>query len=108
MKASEEKAIYRKAIETFGVDEQLNIAKEECAELIKALSKHHRVSKFESYDKRKVQRAVNHVLEELVDVEIMLEQIQMIYGFSGKRISESKEFKLQRLENNLTVFKGEL
>ena len=99
MKASEEKAIYRKAIETFGADEQLNIAKEECAELIKALSKHHRVHTFESYDKRKVQRAVNNVLEELVDVEIMLDQIKMIYGFTDKRISEIKEFKLERLES---------
>lgn len=101
MKKAEEKELFRKAIEAFGADEQIGVAQEECAELIIALSKHHRVSKFQAYDKRKVQRCVNNILEEITDVQIMLDQIMIIYGFTAKDVAEIREAKLERLETSL-------
>lgn len=62
--------VYQQAIERWGIDSQVNQLIEECAELIVALNHARRVS----WDGA----PADHVVEELADVEIMLEQMRMI------------------------------
>ena len=50
----------------YGLDAQLNMLQEECAELIQAVSKYKRTGKFENLD------------EEITDVKILLKQIDYL------------------------------
>lgn len=64
-----DKNLYKEAISKFGTSAQIIIAMEECSELIKELSK--------------VLRGkcnVDNVSEEIADVQIMLEQLKIIFN----------------------------
>ena len=102
MKANE-KTVFKAAIEKYGIQDQMQVACEECAELIKALSKYHRVTSHQAHDKRKIQRCLNNITEEVADVSIMLDQIKLMYGISEKAVSLVREEKVSRLESNLAV-----
>lgn len=87
--------IYGKAISTWGTAAQIDMAIEECAELILALQKNKRF--FGTYE-------VDDVIEEMADVEIMLEQLKVIYDYKYAGISKFerlKEYKLKRLKKRL-------
>lgn len=77
-------SVYQNAIDLWGATSQIDMMIEECAELIHALQKIKRG------------RPVN-VSEELADVEIMCEQMRVI--FSSSKIDREKEIKLQRLRH---------
>lgn len=74
------------ALECWGPYKQILIAVEELAELQKALLK------FQRYGSGKKWR--EDVLEEMADVEIVLCQLEMIFGCCRSK----KQFKLQRLK----------
>jgi len=74
--------VFLEAVELWGVDAQIDMMIEGCAELIHALQK------------RKRGRSDN-VAEELADVEIMCEQMRFIYG--SDKIDYAKMLKLERL-----------
>ena len=77
--------IYATALEQWGFFSQTNMLIEECAELILAMQKYnHRTGD------------VDNVLEELADVEIMCEQMRLI--FDSTHIDQIKKQKLERLE----------
>lgn len=57
----------KKIADHYGLDSQLNILQEELAELIQAVSKYRRGD-------------ISHIIEEIVDVEIMLDQINYLLG----------------------------
>ncbi|GAI78537.1 unnamed protein product, partial [marine sediment metagenome] len=65
--------LYKKAIEKWGYELQINMCIEECAELIKALMKGRRNPKNPNL--------VDDILEEMVDVEIMIEQLKLIFDY---------------------------
>jgi NTP pyrophosphatase (non-canonical NTP hydrolase) len=73
------------AIKTFGEKEQEEVAMEECAELIQAISHKHRGRK-------------NNIAEEIADVEIMLEQLKIINDCHEKT-AHIKRKKLLRLKD---------
>ena len=81
----------KKAIDTFGVDMQLNVAVEEFAELTKEICKHKRGSD-----------NVSNIIEEMADCYIMLEQIKMILGLGNSVIEDAMIIKIQRLKNRLS------
>ena len=85
--------ILEKAIEVYGADLQKQVAIEEMAELTKEICKD-----FRGKGNRE------HILEEIVDVSIMLEQLQIMYGISTSEMLEAVESKVKRLEERL---KGE-
>lgn len=85
--------VYQQAIERWGIDSQVNQLIEECAELIVALNHARRVS----WDGA----PADHVVEELADVEIMLEQMRMI--FDADRIDQVKLQKVLRLRNRIAA-----
>lgn len=84
--------ILEKAIETYGVEAQIRTAFEEMAELTQAICK----------SLRGVDN-LNNVVEEISDVEIMLEQIKMIYEIEQWEVDIQKKAKLIRLAERLNM-----
>lgn len=80
--------IYETAIDHFGEDNQLLQTCEELAELMQAISKAKR------YDG---QSYIDGVAEEIADVQIMCEQIKIIFGISDADVARERERKLARL-----------
>lgn len=79
------KLVYKRAIEKYGQDMQLVIAMEELAELQKEVSKVIR-GKWD----------FGHLLEELADVRIMVEQIEMMFNL-GPAVVDEMCRKMNRL-----------
>lgn len=78
--------IMHKAIEKYGTDKQVLKTIEEMSELTKELCK--RDGSDESFDR---------ILEEMVDVQIMLNELFIIFNYSGKEAEQWEEKKLKRL-----------
>ena len=83
-----EKSLYDKAIKKWGVDSQVYMAYEEMGELLSALNKLLR---------KRV--TVDDVITEIADVQIMTEQLALIFG--QEKVETEKERKLKRLEERL-------
>ena len=86
-----------KAVDTYGEDSQINMAVEEMSELIKALMKLRR----NDVDKKEIFR---NIAEEIADVEIMLEQLKLIFNCFSL-VETEKEFKINRLAKRLEMIK---
>lgn len=91
------KTLYRKAIDKWGMDFQIKMVAEECAELIKAVLKLNRKLNASTKD---------NVLDEMADVYIMLDQLQLIlednfHINAHTSVCERIEIKLKRLEGML-------
>lgn len=88
--------LYKKAIRRWGLEPQINMMIEECAELIVELQKRNR---------NKNGSTASDIIEELVDVEILLEQMKLIYDYRHSstlsRFQVIKIRKLKRLERML-------
>lgn len=91
--AQQEMAIYEAAVQTYGANAQILIAVEEMAELTKALLKFIRYG-----DRPAVLESIN---EERADVEIMLNQLHVIFG----DCSDWESIKLSRLADRLEAEK---
>lgn len=83
------KDIYRMAIEKYGKTSQCIIAMEEMSELIKELSKNYR-----GCDN------ITSVSEEMADVEIMLEQLKLLFN-NRAEVDILKADKLYRLSERI-------
>ena len=94
MQKEEENKIYREAIEFFGVTSQKIMVIEEMSELTKELCK-------ELRDRGDIE----HIADELADVEITLAQLKSIYDIHDM-VEEHKDFKLRRLISNITKLKA--
>lgn len=93
--------IEREAVKTFGKISQIDKFIEEASELTKALLK-------ERYKEGSLKPEENiHIAEEMADVEIMLEQLKIIFN-NADRVDGWKESKLERLERRIAERKGEL
>jgi NTP pyrophosphatase (non-canonical NTP hydrolase) len=80
--------VYKKAIETFGIEPQRKTAIEEMAELINAMMK---------YDRGR--NTKDDIIEEIADVTIMMQQLAIIYG--QEEVQQQIDFKTNRLANKL-------
>ena len=96
----QEKTILKKAIETYGVNAQIDVAVEELAELTKALVKDRRNCTFSKDAWRILVEGRLSVYDGIADALIMLEQLQMIFDCE-KDVKEIKGQKIRRLENRL-------
>ncbi|MDD3041118.1 hypothetical protein [Bacteroides sp.] len=83
------KDVYNKAKATWGIDAQVTKAVEELSELIKELSK------FLLDDGN-----MEHITEEMADVEIMIEQLKLIFE-NKKAVKIVKKEKIHRLSDRL-------
>lgn len=93
-----EKEQLAQIIEYYRPDLQIRVAVEEMAELIQALMKQQR----NVYEAEEPSRNYDHILEEMADVEIMLEQLKMIFvtsEYSYDAIIQSKIYRqLERMK----------
>lgn len=90
MTTEERRALLDRAITTYGAPAQMDMAVEEMAELTKALCKVKRVS-----CAAEAKAALENAVEEMADVQIMLDQLRIIFHRS------TEEAKLERLKNRL-------
>ena len=88
MLKEEKQNVLEKAVNTFGENLQLIKAIEELGELSTALAR--------VFTKEEAP-AIN-LFEEIADVEIMLEQLKIIYKDDAEKIERLKEMKLNRLK----------
>lgn len=84
--------ILRDAINTFGVDHQLDMAIEEMSELTKEVCKIKRNEEGSEYG------SLDALSEEMADVIIMLEQLKIIFS-NRLKVEEWVEKKMTRLAN---------
>lgn len=97
------RAIYERALKLKGIDNQIDITLEECAELIQALVKFKRTK--EKYDMEVIKE---HISEEVADNLIMLEQLQISFGKEfGKQVDDYKEKKIARLIKRLELIEND-
>jgi len=82
--------LYQKAIEKWGIELQLDMMIEECAELIHAII--HLKRELCPY-------TLDMLREEIADVKIMIEQMEEV--FNRKKIKKIFSFKLERLKQML-------
>lgn len=87
--------VLEQARKVYGIRNQLAVAAEECNELAIALLK------FVRYENETdgVKKTREKVLEERADVDIVLNHIDSIYGFTEDEIYAAGEAKIQRLKN---------
>lgn len=84
--------LLKKAINTYGVQAQKDMMIEEMSELTKAILEERRGDCFPS-----AELAKDNIREEIVDVQIMLNQMKIIYGYK----LEWENRKLQRLRDKI-------
>lgn len=93
MTTEERRALLDRAITAYGAPAQMDMAVEEMAELTKALCKVKRV-----ICAAEAKAVLENVVEEMADVQIMLDQLRIIFGRST---AEAEECKLERLKKRL-------
>lgn len=93
MDSIERQDIYRKAVEKWGIEAQLFMLVEECAELQKAASKIYRGNKNNLDLKRQLG-------EEMADVLNMIDQLQSIFNIDGL-VRVVRQEKMERLKEIL-------
>lgn len=86
--------ILQSAIDTYGEKMQEDICIEEMSELTKAIIK----------NRRKEYMETANILEEIADVQIMLDQMRLIFGDTA----EQEDYKLKRLEKRIAKEKRNL
>lgn len=97
MTEQQRQELLTRAVKTWGESHQVDIAIEELAELIKALCKIRRARN--SADRP---TAIVNAVEEIADVQIMLDQLRIIYARTAGSMEKSiAEAKLQRLASRL-------
>lgn len=92
MPTDQELAIMLRAIEAWGEDSQMKMLLEEMSELQKEICKSWRGA-----------NNVDHIAEEIADVEIMLDQLKLMTG-SVDKVKTFREQKLRRLEQRLDEY----
>ena len=90
-------SIMRKAIDTYGVEAQCDVAVEEMAELTQVVMKIRRISD----DYEETMAARDHLIEEIADVGIMIDQMEMMFG--AVDVDKMRRKKLLRLKKRLEL-----
>ena len=97
MTTEERRALLDRAITAYGAPAQMDMAVEEMAELTKALCKIKRAQAGCEVT-AEAKAVLENVVEEMADVQIMLDQLRIIFHRSTEEVEEAK---LERLKNRL-------
>lgn len=95
-----DREIFEAAISVYGKDAQTLMAIEEMSELTKALCKERRARGNDDPIIR--QKILDNIAEEIADVQIMLNQLRMIFRLNTEGIEDDK---IKRLEGRLKDYK---
>lgn len=87
-----------KSIDNYG-HVQLLMVCEEMGELIQAISKMERL--MDEKDKKHKHR--QHIIEEIADVQIMLDELMLYYDINPDEVKNFKNEKIQRLKKRMDV-----
>lgn len=90
-------SIMRQAIETYGVQAQCDVAIEEMAELTQVVMKIRRISD----DYEETMAARDHLIDEIADVGIMIDQMELMFG--AVDVEKMRRKKLLRLKKHLEL-----
>ena len=88
----------------FGYEAQSNQLVEECAELIQAVSKYRRANYGavgQPFDENKYAVALENLIEEIADVELMLEQVKYLLQIPEDELEAVKLFKVNRTRERI-------
>ena len=96
MTSERRKEIEGRAIRTYGEQPQVDVTIEEMSELTKAILKYRRA---ENKNKNEAEYLEDDIIEEIADVQIMLDQMRIIFGDT----SSQEEYKLNRLWARMEV-----
>ncbi len=92
----------------YGYEAQSNQLIEECAELIQAVNKYRRaVAREGAFVEKQKKRALDNLVEEMVDVEIMLEQIKYLLQIPEEDMLAVKIYKVNRTKERIEAKKNE-
>ncbi len=96
------KEVLQKAINTYGVENQMIKTVEELSELLQALCKS--LVRL-NYTKEKISleddlKSVDNIFKEMADVEIMLEQCKIMFQ-CDKEVNRWKQKKIERFERKM-------
>jgi len=83
------KKLFKACMKFWGLERQLRMTQEECAELIVAIS----------HALRRRKGSVEHLIEELADAQLMIDQI--IYEIGKHKIDEIRYKKANHIKNKL-------
>lgn len=101
--------VYKENIEQNGDKLLMMIVAEECGELIQVVSKLYRFRNTDMdcsgkwYHKYHKEFLRQHLIEEMADVTVMLEQLQRMYNITDDDINKWKESKIERLAKRLGI-----
>lgn len=90
-KESDVRKAYKQLINYHGTDETLTICMEECAELIKEISKYKRAT---SHGEQIEYRG--GLVEEMADVLICIDMMQLIFNITAEELEQEKSAKMAR------------
>lgn len=90
--------ILQQAVDTYGIEAQIDMAIEEMSELSKALLKHRRAEKHPGDQGR--EQMIQGIYEEVADVIIMLTQLLLIHG-GKKTVQKYIDSKVSRLAERM-------
>lgn len=89
-----DRQLLKRIIETYGIENQMLQCVEEMAELTQAINKYRRAEKLDT-----AVDAYKQVIEEIADVQIMIEQMRLM--FDGDEVDIVIFEKLERMEGRL-------
>lgn len=89
----------------FGYEAQSNQLVEECAEVIQAVSKYRRASTGLGHPTAEDEKAValENLIEEIADVEIMLEQVKYLLQIPEEELEAVKLYKVNRTRERINA-----
>jgi NTP pyrophosphatase (non-canonical NTP hydrolase) len=96
MKKQKIRKSMEKSIDSYG-HVQLLMVCEEMAELIQAISKMERL--MDAKDKNHKHK--QHIIEEIADVEIMLDELLLYYNIKREDVNKVKSEKIERLKKRM-------
>ena len=84
--------VYKKAVDTYGIEKQLTVFFGEIGELMTAVA-----------DMRRGRDTTDHIAEEMADVLICAKEIMYALGITKRDVLEWQDRKLRRLAQNLAA-----
>lgn len=99
MNSEEREALYRNALDTFGDRPQFNMVIEEAGEVIQAFAKNLN---------RREGGEIEHLIEEMIQLQIVLEQMEVLFNETEGWLNywaDNKERELERLKHKVEDYR---
>ena len=96
-----DKMILTKAIQHYGKESQVDMCIEEMSELTKALLKERRCKNKDKETSAYYRKCVDDIIEEIADVQIMLDQMTIVFDNGGFAVDRVRAMKVERLKDRI-------